>query len=166
MAKADLTVQTLRERLHYDPETGVFTWLVNRGGAAKKGSRAGHLDRSGYRVIFTSAYGSLAEGRLAWLYTYGVWPSGQIDHIDGQPSNNRISNLRDVSIAGNLQNITRARKQNKSGFLGVTTCKTGGYVASIEHNRNKTYLGWFKTPEAAHAAYLDAKRKLHSTCTI
>jgi hypothetical protein len=168
MAKADLTAQRLRELLDYDPATGIFTWRVYRGWNAQQGDVAGSVDRSGYRVFFFAKHGRQAGGRLAWLHVHGRWPNGVIDHINGMVDDNRIANLRDVTHAQNLQNIKRHRPCNESGFLGVTTSKNpnGGFAATIECNKQRHYLGFFKTPEEAHAAYLKAKRELHSTCTI
>jgi hypothetical protein len=166
MASADLTAQRLRELLDYDPATGVFTWRVYRSGNAKQGAVAGSIDRNGYRVFCFAKHGMQAGGRLAWFYVHGRWPNGVIDHINGVVDDNRIANLRDVNTAQNLQNIKRHRKQNKSGFLGVTSCKDGRFSASIECDTVRHYLGNFKTPEEAHACYLKAKRELHSTCTI
>lgn len=169
MAKSDLTAKRLRELLDYDPATGVMTWRnrpqKNGQPWARSGKPAGNVNTDGYRHIFLSAYGSLSVSRLAWLHATGTWPTHQIDHINGVVDDNRIANLRDVSIMDNLHNQRRAHKQNKSGFLGVTTMK-GGYVASIQVARKRIYLGWFKTPNAAHAAYIDAKRRLHRTCDI
>lgn len=167
MAKADLTAQRLREILDYDPTTGALTWRARPGRKfVFAGRTANCIDHYGYVVVYSNALGGQFAGhRLAWLHRFGVWPKGQIDHINGDRTDNRIDNLRDVSIASNLQNISRARKHNKSGFLGVTTAK-GGFIAEIEHHKKRTYLGWFKTAEAAHAAYIQAKRELHLTCRI
>lgn len=166
MAESDLTAQQLREVLRYDPDTGEFTWLSKRSWKALAGARAGCVDREGYRKIFFYRFGLLCEHRLAWLYMRGHWPSGVIDHIDGDKGNNRFDNLRDVVHTENLWNTKRARLRNKSGLLGVTTCKRGGFVATIQTHGQRRYIGWFKTAEAAHQAYLEEKRRLHSTCTI
>jgi len=97
----------------------------------------------------------------------GSWPANAVDHKDGNPQNNRFDNLRDVSTAGNIQNQRRAHDRNKSGLLGVSRLKGGGrWRARICTNGVNTLIGWYDTPEQAHEAYLDAKRKLHTTCTI
>jgi len=160
----ELTVARLRELLAYDPEAGVFVWLVGRGRAAA-GAVAGTLARDGYLRIGVDGQGCAAH-RLAWLMHYGEWPTGQIDHRDGCRTNNRIANLRDVTTSVNNQNQRKARADNKScGLLGVTA-NCGRWMAQIQVDRKKRRLGLFDTPERAHAAYLEAKRELHEGCTI
>lgn len=166
MAKADLTAQRLREILHYAPDTGIFTWLISPKRAIHTGCRAGGIDCRGYRTISIKRT-RYFEHRLAWLYTHGIWPQQSIDHIDGNKSNNRIENLRDASDNINHQNLRRAKKDNRSGFLGVTSEKRPTpYRAHISVNGKRHYLGSFMTPEAAHEAYLAAKRRLHPGNTL
>ena len=103
--------------------------------------------------------------RLAWLYTFGVWPSHHIDHIDGNKWNNRLANLRDVTRAVNMQNQKNAQSNNQSGLAGAM--KNGnGWMARIRTNGNTKYLGTFPTVFQAHEAYLAAKRELHEGCTL
>lgn len=149
--------------LAYDPDTGVLTWRSSRGGV-RAGAVAGRLKRNGYVEI--GVLGRLLQAhRLAWLLETGAWPTGEIDHLDGSPSNNRISNLRDVTHSANQQNLKRAQSNNSSGFLGVSSCK-GSWKAQIGVGGKPRHLGTFDSPEAAHAAYIEAKRKLHPGCTI
>jgi hypothetical protein len=105
------------------------------------------------------------EGRLAWFYTTGAWPKDQIDHIDGNKSNNRFANLREATPSQNTQNQRRAMRTNKLGILGVILAR-GKFRAQIWFDGKNKFLGYFATAEAAHAAYLAAKRKFHPTCTI
>lgn len=95
----------------------------------------------------------------------GRWPVGDIDHRDSNKLNNAFCNLREVTEHENLQNQRRAHRNNKSGLLGVSH-QAQGYVARIYANGRKHYLGTFKTGEAAHSAYLDAKRRLHPGSTL
>lgn len=105
--------------------------------------------------------------RLVWLYHHGVMPSGHIDHINGDPDDNRIENLRDVSVMVNRQNIKRAYKSKRRGLLGAHFNKASGkWAAAICVNYKQIHLGFFATAEDAHAAYLAAKRRLHEGCTI
>ena len=87
MAKTDLTAERLREVLHYNPETGVFTRLKTeknwRSGDIAGGFRAGYI-----QIRVDGA--KYSAHRLAWLYAYGVNPIDEIDHIDGNKSNNSI----------------------------------------------------------------------------
>jgi hypothetical protein len=106
-----------------------------------------------------------AEHRLAWLYFYGSWPALFIDHINGNRSDNRISNLRDVPLVVNNQNQREPRGNNTNGFLGVRVRNERIY-AEIAVNGKSIKLGNFPSKEAAHEAYVQAKRKLHPGCTL
>lgn len=96
--------------------------------------------------------------RLAWLYVYGEWPRGQIDHVNGIRNDNRIANLRESSQAQNCGNVTR-HQDNKSGYKGVFKCR-GKWQAQVCRDGVKRHLGTFETPEAAHAAYCDAAKQV------
>ena len=98
--------------------------------------------------------------RLAWLYVYGYFPSGNIDHINGNKLDNRICNLRDVNCKTNCENSIVPKGSNK--YRGVTFDKRKGkFDARIINNRVLKYLGSFDTAEQARDAYLDAKIKIH-----
>ena len=104
---------------------------------------------------------------LVWLYYYGEWPINQIDHIDCNPANNKITNLREATPVENSMNKRSPRKDNKSGFLGVNYNKDRNrFEAYICVYGKRIGLGRFDTPEEAHQAYLEAKRMYHLTCTI
>lgn len=168
MAKPIITAARLRELLHYDPETGVFTRKVRTAQRHQVGDRADYGINTGgmkgYRTVALDSRKYLAH-RAAWLYVYGEWPNDQIDHMDGDPSNNRIANLRDVPDGVNKQNKRRPKKTSKSGFLGVYFHQNRWY-ARVQLNRRQVYMVGHDTPEAAHADYVIAKRKLHEGCTI
>ena len=171
MASAILTQDRLRELLHYDPDTGVFTWLVNRPcHRGRIGDVAGAKNAShGYLSIGIDGQQWLAH-RLAWLYVTGEQPPSLIDHKDRDKTNCRWSNLRPSSKVHNAQNTSQPHRGNSSGFLGVHAYPKNSrkpWVASIKPaNAKRVHLGYFKTPEEAHAAYLEAKRRLHAGCTI
>lgn len=159
MAKADLTAQRLRELLHYDPETGVFTWLVAKGSAAPSGRRAGTIHR-GYRRITINGVHHY-EHRLAWFYVHGKWPTDQIDHENRVKDTNHISNLRPATHAEQQQN-RGIRSNNTSGYPGVSWhSQTGKWVAYINADGKRKHLGMFPTAGLAAAAYLGAKAGLH-----
>jgi len=165
MSRQDLTADYLRSVLHYDPETGVFTWLASASNRVKPGAKAGWLS-DGYREISVCGRNRRAH-RLAWLYVYGVWPSQDIDHLDGNRSNNAIANLRDVSRGVNTQNQRTARPRNQSGYLGVAPTGTAGrWSAQIHIAGKKHHLGCYGSPEEAHAAYVAGKRRLHEGNTL
>lgn len=160
-----LTVGMLKDALEYDPDTGVFVRKV-RSSNVKAGSVAGSI-RHGYTVINVHGKRYLAH-RLAWLYVYGGWPCLYIDHINGNGLDNRISNLRLASDRMNRENLRAARSDNKSsGLLGAHwSAYHKKWKSHIRTGGRLIHLGYFATKEEAHAAYLEAKRRLHPGCTI
>ena len=160
-----LTAARLRELLHYDPATGIFirAKAIAKFGA---GETAGALTKLGHIRICVDGRSYYAH-RLAWLYAHGSWPSENIDHINGNPSDNRLINLRDVSQEMNNQNQRRAHSDNPNKVQGVTFVKAKGrFRASITVNYKARFLGYFDTPEEAHERYLAEKRIHHPGCTI
>jgi hypothetical protein len=162
-----LTADRLRSLLHYDADTGVFLWLTRPNRRIVAGSVAGTVcGKGGRRHIAVDGRNYLSH-RLAWLYQFGHWPTAEIDHINGDPSDNRICNLRDVDRVTNAQNQRSPKAVNKSGFLGVhRKTITGSWVASIGHKKKIIYLGAFNTASEAHAAYLETKRLIHIGNTL
>lgn len=154
---SELTAERLREVLHYDPETGVFTWL---GRSRRRGLVAGYTETVGYHVIFvgTRAAGKLYKAhRLAWLYMTGEWPTDMIDHANGNKTDNRWVNLRAADRSRNLIN-SRRRRDNTTGFKGVSLNR-GRYMASLTKGGKTMNLGRFDTAEEAHEAYCAAARE-------
>lgn len=153
-----MTRDELAELLEYDPDTGVFTWKVNRGGC-KAGDIAGSDHNRGYWQIRVKGCRWLAH-RLAFLLMTGAMPAGDVDHINGNRADNRWCNLRDVSRAVNMQNLRKSHKDSQTGILGVTRHR-GRYRAQIGVKGKLKYLGLYDCPKLAHAAYLAQKRLLH-----
>lgn len=155
-----LTAERLRELLHYSPETGVFRWRVANSNRVRVGSVAGFASE---KYITIRIDGHLHQAhRLAWLYMHGRWPVDQLDHRDGNKQRNAIGNLRECSNSENHQNMPAARK-SASGLLGAFLHKRSGrWLSGIKLKGRMTWLGYFDTPEAAHATYLEAKAKLHT----
>jgi hypothetical protein len=164
MATAILTAARLRELAHYDQETGSFRWLSTGKGRNNSGAFGGY-DLSGYLTAHVDGR-HYKQHRLAWLYVYGEMPSGHLDHINGDPSDNRIINLRVVSITTNNQNQRRARKHSATGMLGVFPYLDGRFRAQIKVEKKAVHVGVFDTAEQAQAAYVSAKRLLHEGCTL
>lgn len=158
MAAADLTAARLRELLHYDPETGVFTWReTGPGRHTSRAGRAGATASIGYIVIRVGGT-LLYAHRLAWLYVTGEWPAVTIDHIDGDKGNNRFSNLRDVQHRVNAANHHKA--QGSAGLLGaVKNSRQPNWRAIITVGGKQKHIGTFDSPEAAHEAYMAERRK-------
>ena len=147
----ELTAEKLRELLHYEPETGIFTRKVSTSNQVKASDIAGSVNGGGYLQIKMLSRTHKAH-RLAWLYVYGAWPTDQIDHINRIRTDNRISNLREVSHKQNGQNRSKS-SHNTSGHPGVSWYKRiSKWVAQIRHNYKHIYLGSFTTVEEAIAA--------------
>lgn len=148
----------------YDPDTGLFTRIraAGRHGCHKVGTVAGTSTSHGYVVIRIAGVLHGAH-RLAWLYVHGEWPL-VIDHINGDRADNRLCNLRNVSQKENTQNLQRAPVTSKSGLLGAHRFgRQKRWSARIRIDGVSVRLGLFDTPEEAHAAYMEAKRRHHST---
>ena len=161
----ELTVEQLKNTLDYFADTGVFVWKIHPSKAVRAGDLAGCVEkRIGYVTIGIAGRVYKAH-RLAWLYVYGSWPKGLIDHMNGNKSDNRINNLRDVFADGNSQNVRKPNRRNKSGFMGVIWFQNK-WRASMSVNGKSKWLGDYSTPEEAHQVYLEAKRKYHAACTI
>ena len=158
----ELTAEIARELLTYNPDTGKLFWkerpdnkLFNKVYAGKetftsitrrkKSREIGRLDGR----LFNKTY---AAHRISWLIYYGEWPKGQIDHINHDPTDNRIKNLRDVTASENNRNRT-LQKNNKVNFNGVFFDKqTSRYRAQIKIDGVKKCLGRYDTVKEAIAA--------------
>lgn len=162
-----LTQERLKELLHYDPETGVLTWRVKQG-RVSPGTVADSPRADGYYQVSVCGKKFMVH-RLIWLYQTGHLPDFYIDHINGVKTDNRWSNLRSATAVTNSQNMRRSHVDNKHGYLGVSFIrgrKSKPFRSEIRHNGTQIRLGTFSTPEEAHAAYLEAKRKLHEGNTL
>lgn len=155
-----LTQERLKEVLHYDPDTGVFSRIDKY-----KQDFSGTTNKYGY-VCICIKYKIYKAHRLAFLFMNGNFPIYDVDHIDGNPSNNRWGNLRDEPTIINCQNRRKPQKNSTScGILGVSK-RRNRYTARITINKKTIHLGCFSTQEEATNAYLSAKRKYHKGCTI
>jgi hypothetical protein len=154
-----LTLDRLRELLEYDPATGDFRWLVNRGINNTKGRRAGTVNSRGYRVIEINEK-AYREQRLAWFYVTGKWPEHEIDHRDRDRQNNRFSNLREATRSENTRNKV-CKKSGRTGIRGVTQRENGKFRAIITVHQRRIHLGTYNTKEEAQAAYIFAAINLH-----
>jgi hypothetical protein len=153
-----VTADRVRELLNYDPETGVFTWAAQSSTRVKIGAVAGSVDIYGYHIIRVDGRLYRAH-RLVWLYVHGEWPVGDIDHINGDPGDNRIANLRPATRSQNLANSKR-RKNNTSGYKGVSWNKQARkWHARIGVDGQYKHLGLFTDPAEAHEAWLAAAKK-------
>lgn len=153
-----ITQKELKAAVHYNPETGVFTWKICRSDRMKAGDIAGCLNNRGYLRICIDGKVYLAH-RLAWLYMTGEWPKGQIDHIKHVRHDNRWVNLREATHQENQKNQTR-RKDNTSGVCGVVWHKPSGkWQSQISVNDKSMYLGIFIDKFEAICARMSANNK-------
>ena len=152
-----LTQEYLKTILLYDENTGLLTWLEERG-PTKIGDVAGYINDRGYRSIGIDKKEYRAH-RLAWLYMAGNWPEFQIDHKNRKRDDNRWSNLNSVTSLENKKNRC-LQSNNSSGINGVVRCrKSNKWIAQIRSNGKYKYLGKFVTKLAAayarHQANID-----------
>lgn len=160
-----ITASSIRNALHYNPDTGAFTWLHRsdmrpQWNGKYAGKIAGCDKGNGYIKIAINNRAHHAH-RLAWLYVHGSLPSNGIDHVDGNPSNNRIANLRPATQAENMRNIGK-RSRNTSGFKGVSFHKQSGkWIVRAKYEGKNRYFGLYDTAEQAAAAYDAVIRSIH-----
>jgi hypothetical protein len=157
-----LTAERARELLDYSPETGALTWKVDRR-IKCAGKIAGSIHKPGGRLkcVHVGIDGHHFKAhRIAWLITHGLWPEFRIDHINGDPTDNRLVNLREASPAQNSAN-SKCHADNMAGLKGVSWHKRQGrwsariYVCGTRH-----FLGYFDDPADAHKAYAQAATQL------
>ena len=156
----------LTQYFKYDPSTGKLFW-IKQSGAIRVGDVAGRRDKEGRTTIRfkTELYHAT---RLIWLLQTGAEPLFEIDHIDGNASNDAWLNLRDIPHTHNMQNQKRKRTDSRQPYKGierVSGCKNR-WRAYIGLKGHRVKLGNFDTPEAAHAAYIKAKREYHEGNTL
>lgn len=153
-----MNIERFAKHLTYNPDTGVFVWRRSKGnrGQVCEGKRAGTRSKSGHRKIVVEGKSYMAH-QLAWLFCYGEFANSHLDHINGDPDDNRIVNLRKASISENCCNRGK-NKNNKLGIKGVyknSKCSTYSAFCSGK------YLGSFKTAEEASKAYKEEAQKVH-----
>jgi hypothetical protein len=147
-----MDIQTLKQHLMYDEQTGHFTWLKCNTNCIKPGTTAGSVEPIGYRKI--NVFGKKYRAhRLAWFYVYGHFPDMDIDHINGNKGDNRISNLRLATASQNLANARPKRDGLKGAFRHRKK-----WVAKICVRGERHHLGQYETEREAHEAYMTAAK--------
>lgn len=152
------SVRSLQNLFRYNPESGDLHWISPRLGLTR--TLAGSLGDKGYIKVIIEGRSYLAH-RLIWKLVTGSEPLDQIDHIDGDRSNNRFSNLREATNGENRFN-TKLAKNNRSGVKGV--CWESGrrkWRAVITSSGDTIRLGRFDTVAEAKAAISIAREKMH-----
>lgn len=148
----NITLDQINAALSYDKETGGFTWIKPTGRRAKPGDVAGSVWPSGYLAIGVCGQRILAH-RLAWFIETGEWPKFDIDHINGNPLDNRIANLRPASRSQNMAN-TPKRASNTSGVKGVHwSSRSRRWIARVMKDGKQIHLGAFTDISDAAKAY-------------
>jgi len=153
-----LTQEQLKELVSYDKSTGDMLWIVQKSKRIKIGTKVGTIMNKGYYRVKIDGIPYLVH-RLAWLYTFGVFPEYDIDHINGNRLDNRINNLREVTSQGNAQN-RKLGSNNTSGVVGVRWSKFHSkWYAVINVNKKQKHLGYFENKEDAVSARKTAEIK-------
>jgi len=158
----------LTELLDYNPETGLFTWKVTAGkglAGMAAGSVRRHKTCSHYTTIDIGVDGKLYRAhRLAWLYVHGDLPDKEIDHIDGDGTNNRIANLRLATHKQNGENV-KLRKDNRSGRRGVSFHPASGLWRARVSHHGRELCSYHKSFDDAAMAADAARKELYSHYT-
>lgn len=151
-----VTAERVRELFDYVPETGLLTWLVSTNDSDRIGDVAGSY--SG-RYMQVQIYGQLyLAHRLAWLWMTGRWPDPEIDHRDGDPLNNRWSNLREATRS---QNTANTCSRGRSGVKGVYWREAHHkWYAAISVHGKRYCLGHFNNLWDARVAYIIAATRV------
>lgn len=155
-AKTAIPVEELSQLIDYDPHLGTLKWKVIRkgyGGGVWPGKDAGCPDKYGYILVAINGLYYPAH-RIAWYLHYRCWPEKQIDHIDMDFLNNRISNLREATMTQQRAN-QRVRKDSIVGVKGVQRTRKGRWKARIRG----LHLGIFDTVDEASDAYWKAAQE-------
>jgi len=160
-----LTQAELKSLLDYDAESGIFRWKVQRRPQSPPGTRAGwHSGKKAQRIELGGK--NYLAHRLAWFYVHGVWPD-QIDHINGDRSDNRIANLRAANNSQNQANM-KAKGNNSTGYRGVSVQKRG-YIVQLyktEDGEKRKIVKWFKNLENAKLFAYEQSKHLHGEFSI
>jgi len=143
MERTKLTQEFVKSQLEYLPEQGIFLWKIDTNyGEKQKGKRAGGVDTStGYERIALAGRQYYTH-RLVWLYSYGVFPTGLLDHINQDKLDNRLENLREVGRSGNAMNAKRPR-DNTSGEIGICWCSRLNCWRVYASRDKKQYSGGY-----------------------
>lgn len=154
-----LTQARLKSLVEYSPETGLFVRKITKG-PAKSGRVCGNINGLGYVQFMIDGKLYLAH-RLAWLYVYGVFPEGPIDHINRNKQDNRLNNLRACTNSENEYNKS-LRKVNTSGVTGVTwVAKRNKWQVQIRCNKEQVFIGRFNNFEDAVKARKNGEKLYH-----
>jgi HNH endonuclease len=160
-----ITRERVMELLDYDPETGIFRWKVHRRPQSPPGTIAGwHSGKKAQRIELEGE--NYLAHRLAWFYVHGIWPE-QIDHINGDRSDNRIANLRPANNSQNQANMA-AKSNNSTGYRGISL-RRGSYIVQLcktENGKKRKITKRFKVLEDAKVFAFEQSKVLHKEFSI
>lgn len=141
--------------LNYDKTTGIFTRKVSVR-KDRIGAVAGAPNGFGHIQIRVDGTLYMAH-RLAWMWVYGDWPPTNIDHVNGNPSDNRITNLRLATPKENQENV-KLRVDSSTGHRGVNWNKAERkWVARVQHHKERIVIGKYEAIEDAVSAIKEAR---------
>jgi hypothetical protein len=153
------SLECVSSLLEYHAEIGIFLRRKDTRGA-RAGQIAGCSARNGY-VMIRVADGAYLAHRIAWLLSYGEWPDGVIDHINGVRSDNRLANLRLCSTSENLRNA-KLRSDNTSGVKGIYwNKKLSSWQVHVKDGGRTVYGGIYKDLDDAKRAVMQLRERLH-----
>jgi hypothetical protein len=153
----EITREYLLELFDYDRAVGKLFWKIPKANRIKIGDEAGYIRKDGYHAISIDNKECLTH-RLIWMIETGKWPENDIDHIDGQPSNNRIQNLQDVTHRQNGRN-QKLPHNNSSGVVGVSWYKRyQKWVVQSRKDGKNINLGYFENKRDAANTILEFYR--------
>lgn len=151
----EINISRMIAMFSYSPTLGTLRF---RSGA-RKGRLVGSPDRQGYLRVSVAGHRYSAH-RIAWAMHYGEQPPALLDHINGDPTDNRIENLRPATHSLNAANMRRHKGKWVSRFKGVSRTPAGRFVAVVCRDGIRRHCGTFDLEEEAHAAYLATARVL------
>ncbi len=164
----------LLECFDYSPDTGLLSWrrrpihhftsevAMNRFNGRFTGKEASSSLNGRYLYVRVNKKHHLCH-RVIWCMHHGLWPEGDVDHINGNKCDNRIENLRCVNRSQNMSNVGM-QKNNSSGFIGVFwASREAKWMAVVAHNKKNIRLGMFDCPIQAALAYNAGALKYHGS---
>ena len=135
----------LISRLKYDPENGKFHWRDGQRAGMEAGHYGNTRGKTYVRIGFKGQ--AILAHVLAWFVVHGVWPTSELDHKDGDGTNNRIENLRlgnrDVNNSNTRKRVDSLAEPN-TGYVA-----SGKFTALVKFNKRTYWLGTFPTLELA-----------------
>jgi len=157
------TLGQLKARLHVDVVAGAVTWIdatkqhVGLNGKVAGGPRANHCGKQYWHVKVNSQ--PIKRSHIVFLFATGRWPVHQIDHINGDSLDDRISNLREASQTQNAWNH-KTRAKTSTCPMGVRKLPSGRFQARIAVEKRKVCIGTFDSEIQAEQAYQQKRKEL------